>query len=57
MMSLIMFSTPLTSSTDNSAARFNRARVGLGQDYTSLTESLWYPPGNDRQSQRHRFAV
>jgi Flp pilus assembly protein TadG len=44
MVSMIMFSTPLTSSSDTSAARFNRVRVGLSQDFTSLTESLWYPP-------------
>jgi hypothetical protein len=44
MVSLIMFSTPLTGSSDTSASRFNRARVGLSQSYTSLTESLWYPP-------------
>ncbi|MCE9544505.1 MAG: Tad domain-containing protein [Planctomycetia bacterium] len=44
MLSMIMFSTPKTSSTDTSAARFNRVRVPLGQNYTNLTESLWYPP-------------
>jgi len=44
MVSLIMFSTPRTSSNDTSATRFNRVRVGLSQDYVSLTESLWYPP-------------
>lgn len=43
-LSLIMFSTPQISSSDTSAARFNRVRVGLGQDYTSLNDSLWYPP-------------
>ena len=33
-VSLIMFSTPLTSANDTSGARFNRVRVGLGQSYT-----------------------
>ena len=44
MVSLIMFSTPLTSSSDTGADRFNRVRVGLSQNYTTLTDSLWYPP-------------
>jgi Flp pilus assembly protein TadG len=43
-VSMIMFSTPLTSSSDTSASRFNRVRVGLGQNQTNLQESLWYPP-------------
>ncbi len=34
----------LTSSSDTSADRFNRVRVGLRQNYTILTDSLWYPP-------------
>jgi len=42
--STIMFSTPLTSATDTSAARFNRVRVALGQNFTNLNECLWYPP-------------
>ena len=44
MISMIMFSTPLTSSGDTGADRFNRVRVGLSQNYTTLTDSLWYPP-------------
>ena len=44
-VSLIMFSTPLTGTNDTSASRFNRVRVPLGQNYTALTQSLWYPPG------------
>ena len=44
MISLIMFSTPLTSSNDTGADRFNRVRVGLSQSYSTLTDSLWYPP-------------
>ena len=43
-VSLIMFSTPLTGANDTSGARFNRVRVPLGQSYTTLTDSLWYPP-------------
>ncbi len=43
MVSLIMFSTPLTSSSDTGADRFNRVRVGLSQSYSTLTDSLWYP--------------
>ena len=44
MISLIMFSTPLTGSNDTGADRFNRVRVGLSQNYSTLTDSLWYPP-------------
>src|SRR5262249_18329432 len=43
LVSLIMFSTPKTSSTDT-FARFNRVRVGLGRDYSDMQEALWYPP-------------
>ncbi len=43
-VSLIMFSTPLTGSNDTGADRFNRVRVGLRQNYSTLTDSLWYPP-------------
>jgi Flp pilus assembly protein TadG len=42
--SVIMFSTPLTSSTDTSASRFNRVRVALGQNFTNCNQCLWYPP-------------
>ncbi len=42
-VSTINFSEPLTSSSDTTG-RFNRVRVGLGRDYTSMLESLWYPP-------------
>ena len=43
-VSLIMFSVPKVGSNDTSGTRFNGARVGLGQSYTNLIESLWYPP-------------
>ncbi len=43
-ISLVMFSTPLTSANDTGANRFNRARVGLSQSYSTLTDALWYPP-------------
>jgi Flp pilus assembly protein TadG len=43
LVSVIMFSTPRESSSD-ADGRFNRARVGLSRDYTSMQESLWYPP-------------
>lgn len=43
-VSLIMFSVPKGSSNDTSGTRFNGARVGMGQNYTNLIESLWYPP-------------
>jgi Flp pilus assembly protein TadG len=42
--SVVMFSTPLSSSTDTSASRFNRCCVALGQNFTYLNECLWYPP-------------
>ena len=44
LVTLMMFSTPKTSSNDTSAARFNRVRVGLSRDYSSMQDSLWYPP-------------
>ena len=43
-VSLIMFAVPRASSTDGGDARFNRVRVALGQNFTNLQESLWYPP-------------
>ncbi|MGA2257433.1 MAG: hypothetical protein ABSG53_22470, partial [Thermoguttaceae bacterium] len=43
-ISLIMFSTPLSGANDTGANRFNRVRVGLSQSYSTLTDSLWYPP-------------
>ena len=43
-VSEIMFSVPKQSATDASGARFNRVRVGLGQNYQSMQDSLWYPP-------------
>ena len=43
-VSLITFSVPKSSATDASGARFNGARVGMGQKYSNMIESLWYPP-------------
>jgi hypothetical protein len=43
MTSLIMFSTPLSGSSDTGANRFNRPVVGLSQSYSTLSDSLWYP--------------
>ncbi|HET6878907.1 MAG TPA: hypothetical protein VFI31_02055, partial [Pirellulales bacterium] len=43
-VSLIMFSVPKTSANDASGNRFNASRVGMGQNYTNMIESLWYPP-------------
>lgn len=43
-VSMIMFSVPKQSPTDNSGARFNRVRVGMGQNYQNMQDSLWYPP-------------
>jgi hypothetical protein len=43
-VSLTMFSVPQSSATDTSGTRFNRVRVGLGQNYQSMKDSLWYPP-------------
>ncbi len=43
-VSLMMFSVPQSSSTDTSGSRFNRVRVGLGQNYSNMQDSLWYPP-------------
>jgi Flp pilus assembly protein TadG len=42
-VSLIMFSVPKQSSGDT-GTRFNGARVGLGQNYQNMQDSLWYPP-------------
>ncbi len=41
-VSLIIFSTPQTSASDTSG-RFNRARAPLGQSYSRMTSSLWFP--------------
>lgn len=43
-VSMIMFSVPRTSATDTGDHRFNRVRVALGQSFTNLQNSLWYPP-------------
>ncbi|HVX10619.1 MAG TPA: pilus assembly protein TadG-related protein [Pirellulales bacterium] len=42
-VSLIMFSMPMSGASDTSGGRFNCARVGLGQDYSDMIASLWYP--------------
>ncbi|OYV91077.1 MAG: hypothetical protein B7Z73_05645 [Planctomycetia bacterium 21-64-5] len=44
LVSLIMFSMPKASANDSSGRRFNGARIGLGQDYSDMIASLWYPP-------------
>lgn len=44
LVSLAMFSSPMTSASNSSGARFNRVRVGLGRDYDRMLDSLWYPP-------------
>lgn len=45
MVSLIMFSHPMASASDTSSSgRFNRVRVPLSRDYSSMLEALWYPP-------------
>jgi hypothetical protein len=41
---MIMFSVPRNSANDVSDDRFNRVRVALGQNFTNLQQSLWYPP-------------
>ncbi len=43
-VSLIMFSVPRSSASENDDTRFNRVRVGLSQNYSNMTDSLWYPP-------------
>ncbi len=43
-VSLIYFSTPASGANDTSGNRFNRVRVGLGQNYSNMQDSLWYPP-------------
>jgi len=43
LVSMIMFSTPRTSSS-STTSRFNRVRVGLGRNYANMQEALWYPP-------------
>ena len=42
LVSLIYFSAPEASA--GNGGRFNRPRVGLSRDYTSMQEALWYPP-------------
>jgi hypothetical protein len=44
-MSMIFFSQPQTGVADTTNGdRYNRVRVALGQNYTYLSDSLWYPP-------------
>jgi hypothetical protein len=43
-VSLIYFSTPASGNNDTGGNRFNRVRVGLGQNYNNMQDSLWYPP-------------
>lgn len=43
-VSLIFFSTPRSSASENDDTRFNRVRVGLSQSYSNMSDSLWYPP-------------
>ncbi len=42
LVTLAMFSVPCERTNDG--GRFNRVRVGLGRDYPSMQDSLWYPP-------------
>ncbi|HEX4132784.1 MAG TPA: pilus assembly protein TadG-related protein [Pirellulales bacterium] len=42
-VSLVMFSDPQSSSSDDDGSRFNRVRVGLGRNYSNMLDSLWYP--------------
>ncbi|MGA2034998.1 MAG: pilus assembly protein TadG-related protein, partial [Thermoguttaceae bacterium] len=44
MVSLIMFASPQSASTDAPPDRFNRVRVPLSQNYSNMLDSLWYPP-------------
>lgn len=44
LVSMIMFSVPMTSANDDDAGRFNRVRVPLSRNYANMQESLWYPP-------------
>ncbi len=44
LVSLIMFSVPRSSSSQNDDTRFNRVRVGLSRNYSNMIDSLWYPP-------------
>jgi hypothetical protein len=46
MVSLVMFSNPKAGANDTSndgCGRFNRVRVPLSRDYSSMLEALWYP--------------
>jgi hypothetical protein len=42
LVSLAMFSVPMASYGDG--GRFNRVRVGLSNNYSDMSDSLWYPP-------------
>ena len=42
LVTMAMFSVPDESANDT--GRFNRVRVGLSRDYSSMQDSLWYPP-------------
>ena len=51
-ISLIMFSTPLTSASDTGADRFNRVRVGLSQSYSTAHRLALVSAGDGGQSAR-----
>lgn len=42
LVAMTFFSVPNESA--GGTGRFNRVRVGLSRDYTSMQDSLWYPP-------------
>ena len=52
-VSLIMFSTPLTSSNDTGADRFNRVRGGAEPELLHAHRLALVPAGDRRQPQRH----
>ena len=44
LASMIMFSVPAIDAANSGAGRFNRVRVGLSRDFSTMNEYLWYPP-------------
>ncbi len=57
LVSLMMFSVPRSSSSQNDDRRFNRVRVGLSRNYTNMIESLWYPPATVGSSTRDSHSL
>ena len=46
LVSMILYSRPQYSNDPPNTGAFNNAQYALGRDYTSMINSLWYPPNS-----------